>query len=174
MTMQEMFDTAALGLLTQNRKSLDHRSAVCKFRGNYGTKCAIGFLIPDSHYDHRMEGEAMKTIQWAVANGLFPSKPLAMALVDVHDGMPVEFWASGLESVAIRFGLDWSVVANFTKFKKTINEIAKPIPDMMQPAHILWPVDGDAGRLIDSGLIPATWAYNRPTSIMPRIMALTT
>ena len=55
MTAQEIFDKAAVGLLTQKAKSYlvnpdGHESMVCAYRGANGKKCAAGFCIDDHTY----------------------------------------------------------------------------------------------------------------------------
>ena len=47
MTPQEIFTTAYLGVMTQGRASLNH-AGTCKYRGQNGAKCALGFLIDDA------------------------------------------------------------------------------------------------------------------------------
>lgn len=62
--LQTAYDTATLGLLSQGKPSLSPRTNMCVFRSHYGKgtddgtpelKCALGFLIPDSAYDPRMD-----------------------------------------------------------------------------------------------------------------------
>ncbi len=58
---QKCYDIAAKGLLKQNNKSMrlwtPGDPPVCAYRGDNGTKCAVGFLIPDEKYHLNMEGD---------------------------------------------------------------------------------------------------------------------
>lgn len=55
MTTQEAFDTVWDYFVTQERPySMDDENT-CQYRGNDGTKCAVGCLIPDSIYKEDME-----------------------------------------------------------------------------------------------------------------------
>lgn len=58
MNNQEAFDTVARHLLTQKCRSEAYINNMieCAYRGDKGTKCAIGALIPDSLYDPGFEG----------------------------------------------------------------------------------------------------------------------
>jgi hypothetical protein len=55
MSLQKMFDTAAVGMLRQGKQSKS-RTGKCAYRGDNGCKCAVGFLIPDELYDNDLEG----------------------------------------------------------------------------------------------------------------------
>lgn len=64
MNPQEVFNTAAKALLDQKVPSAKHEGegamgTSCLYRGPNGTKCAIGHLIPDEHYNRCMEGAAV-------------------------------------------------------------------------------------------------------------------
>lgn len=51
---QKAFETAALGLIAQGVPSVDDQNN-CMYRGPNGTKCGVGFLIPDSKYSPSFE-----------------------------------------------------------------------------------------------------------------------
>lgn len=53
---QEIFEKMVTGLYRQGKPSVDLFNGFCKYRGDGGTKCAIGFLIDDSEYDPSLEG----------------------------------------------------------------------------------------------------------------------
>lgn len=56
--LQKLFDRAVGGILKQGKASIiidDNDRPHCMYRGDNGTKCAIGHLIPDSKYDEKME-----------------------------------------------------------------------------------------------------------------------
>lgn len=62
MTLQEIFDTVVAHLHTQGKRSRftcsfdDIKITVsCAYRGEDGTKCAYGVLIPDDEYNPKME-----------------------------------------------------------------------------------------------------------------------
>jgi len=55
-TKQEAFDTVAKHLFEQGRAS--KRGVYCAYRGEGGTKCAVGVLIPDELYDEEMDNTA--------------------------------------------------------------------------------------------------------------------
>lgn len=62
MTKREIFLKVKNHLLTQMVKSMEPDSQSCAYRGQNGTKCAIGCLIPDEHYDPIIERASMTTI----------------------------------------------------------------------------------------------------------------
>lgn len=55
MTEQEIFDTVLTHLREQGKASTN-RSGGCRYRGEGGTTCAVGCLIPDELYDPLIEG----------------------------------------------------------------------------------------------------------------------
>ena len=54
MTGQEIFDSVLAHLRKQGDASLN-ASGKCAYRGEGGTACAVGCLIPDELYDPRIE-----------------------------------------------------------------------------------------------------------------------
>ncbi len=57
-TQQELFDKIFTGLRSQGfERSMVGSS--CKYRGEQGRKCAVGYLIPDSHYTEELEGSGL-------------------------------------------------------------------------------------------------------------------
>lgn len=60
MTHKEILNLVKGKLLAQNAKSKDR--ITCMYRGFNNTKCAIGWLIPDSEYDQDIEGVPVKDI----------------------------------------------------------------------------------------------------------------
>lgn len=118
---QELFDKVSFHLLTQKRKSQKkdkYGAWGCLYRGEKGTTCAIGCLIPDEEYDRKMEGTSVQ--------GLFRQKIapkslkkyskyiyLAQELQDIHDANSVEKWEEELISLA-----------NKEKLKTTAIELA--------------------------------------------------
>lgn len=119
MTEQETFDIVAKHLLTQNKKAMAvYGFAIamdmprCAYRGNDGTKCAAGCLIPDDDYNPDMEGRgittpnALHTVLTAAGHDI----QLVEALQYVHDVYPVSAWREQLADVAARFGLNTEVL----------------------------------------------------------------
>jgi hypothetical protein len=83
---QEVFDFVAKKLIEQGQKSASSKADGCAYRGDYGRKCAIGWLIPDSNYDPDIEGNT-----WAKIVGTFPSVSAAVLdqidpAVDINHG----------------------------------------------------------------------------------------
>lgn len=117
-TKQTAFDTSARHLLTQNKKA--KLSAIaCAYRGEDGTKCGIGCLIPDDRYLPSMEGKTvMDLMLWGKVNDLFedPDHNIMFFLTDlqhVHDGSPVADWKAKLAEFGFLKGLDVSVLNEF-------------------------------------------------------------
>lgn len=56
---QAAFEKMVRGLHQQGRKSgiRENGRLTCQYRGDGGTKCAVGFLIPDDEYNSDIEGE---------------------------------------------------------------------------------------------------------------------
>ena len=46
MTPQEILDASYVGLMKQDAKSFDYYGS-CRYRGNKGMKCGVGFLLSD-------------------------------------------------------------------------------------------------------------------------------
>ncbi len=92
MTKQEMFDTVATHLFSQGKQAL-YGDGTCAYRGDEGTKCAIGCLIPDDVYTEDMEGRGIaenlsEDWDFPVLRRLFNTQhkqELAFDLQAVHD-----------------------------------------------------------------------------------------
>jgi hypothetical protein len=123
MTKQEMFDTVARHLLTQNERSEEIRKSTvdgtlipfCSYRGMGGLKCAIGVLIPDEIYRPEMENNGAYSLleQFPELAAYIPDEDLAHALQYVHDKYQVSDWKMELINVAATHQLDASVVQEF-------------------------------------------------------------
>lgn len=59
---QEIFDAAFEGVYRQGERSMDRTNSTCRYRGRNGTKCAIGYLIPDNMYQKTFEGMDIRTL----------------------------------------------------------------------------------------------------------------
>lgn len=60
-TQQAIFDFIAPRLYKQGIASVDG-SGTCQYRGPHDTKCAVGFLIPNSVYKKTMEGKTVDAL----------------------------------------------------------------------------------------------------------------
>jgi hypothetical protein len=112
MNNQEAFDKVAEHLLKQMRKSLNIDRGRCVYRNKDGLKCAIGALIPDELYDHKMEYMGVDRLIFNFHNELQPlfadvSISLLQDLQDVHDDVSPDHWYRRLEGVADAWGLEF-------------------------------------------------------------------
>lgn len=127
MTKQDIFDKVARHLLTQKVKSMKPRltmdGEMCAYRGDSGTSCAVGCLIPDDLYDPKMEGND--------AVGLFSRFPkvekllgkdnesLLSDLQRIHDSSlyrnesTITKWHRDLNSIAREYNLNPEVLKEF-------------------------------------------------------------
>ena len=69
MTGQEIFDSVLAHLRKQGDASLN-ASGKCAYRGEGGTACAVGCLIPDELYDPRIENWGVGSILNLRTNGV--------------------------------------------------------------------------------------------------------
>jgi hypothetical protein len=89
-TLQEMFDRAVLGVVTQGKPSVT--AVACMYRGEAGTKCAVGHLINDAVYTPELEtnGCRSKIVQAALEQsiGELPASSLGLLVLlqRAHDG----------------------------------------------------------------------------------------
>lgn len=119
---QKCFDIVAEGLILQNRKSQkfdQDGEPHCAYRGEDGTKCGIGFLIPDEFYDYRMDECSSVGVADLISD--FECGPLLDdwsprdkqflgELQNIHDGNTVDEWPCYFEQFALDHDLDDSVV----------------------------------------------------------------
>jgi len=99
-TAQDVFETVARHLLTQNKKST--QDGHCCYRGEYGTKCAAGVLIPDERYDPKMDSRnstGWDNIIYAYEFSTMHSS-LINALQYLHDNNHPETWKEHLKHLA--------------------------------------------------------------------------
>lgn len=109
---QELFDRISKHLLNQNKRSTDHHGD-CRYRGDYGLKCAVGAIISDKKYSEKIEGrivytssviECLPVRYQGVGSISFIGK-----LQRLHDQTAVHLWKDGLKEIAKDEGL----VVNF-------------------------------------------------------------
>lgn len=97
MNDQELFDTVARHLLTQNAVSSIKTSSpsfprTCLYRGPNGTKCAAGVLIKDEFYKDELEGNSTDAskVRYALELSGAPLHKtqfgLMRSLQRIHDG----------------------------------------------------------------------------------------
>lgn len=110
-TDQEIFDTVAKHLLTQNERASNN--GACMYRAPNGCKCAVGCLIPDELYSPYFEGQNVMGSQ--IRNLLiglgYMNFNFLLALQQVHDYDYEEDWAEKLTELAERYHLDTDVFA---------------------------------------------------------------
>lgn len=111
-TAQEVFDIVARHLLTQNAKSIESDKPYCLYRSSDGKKCAAGCLIPDAHYNPRMENISWREL---VCDYSFPHNHsnLIHRLQEIHDHRQTSEWKKQLKSLADDYELDSGVLENF-------------------------------------------------------------
>ena len=107
MTAQEIFDKAAVGLLTQKAKSYlvnpndGTESSTCAYRGVNGKKCAAGFCIEDSLYEKSMERNTVSgVIRRFNLKELAVHEVLLVTLQSIHDGVSIAAWKAELLHLA--------------------------------------------------------------------------
>lgn len=107
MTPQQIYDTVKAHLLQQRCVSINPTIG-CAYRGDNGTKCAVGALIPDSMYDPAMEGAVIATLihKFQVPSYFKQNLDLLHSLQRLHDTKCVETWRTNLKQVAKQYGLN--------------------------------------------------------------------
>jgi hypothetical protein len=116
---QMIFNTVYTHLMLQGRSSVS-ATGHCKYRGPNGTKCAVGFLIPDSKYIEEIEGLAVHNLVdlypqvFKIADALLP---MLSRMQMVHDSAshcdPEQFRAyvtDGFQSIAKYYNLNTDVL----------------------------------------------------------------
>lgn len=115
MDKQTIFTKVATHLLTQNKQALRTVSmgTTCAYRGNDGTSCAIGCLIPDDKYDPLMEGSSIDRNPRVLgvlsdigidtadqALNTYSTYALLDSLQSIHDGYLSSSWRGKLAKLA--------------------------------------------------------------------------
>lgn len=95
LSSEEIFHRVAIHLFSQGEpaRAKDREggtSNVCLYRGPNNTRCAVGFLIPDSAYKEEMEGHGLSALLNNYGESLPASfwtyKELLSSLQTIHDG----------------------------------------------------------------------------------------
>ena len=111
MTRQEAFDIMVKHLRQQGCRAISN--GVCRYRGDHGTKCAVGALITDEQH------EIMR--HTAYQNGVGVGIGLAIPLIGMHpddrdflrtvqvahDHVPIEDWDERLREIAVEYNLTY-------------------------------------------------------------------
>jgi hypothetical protein len=85
MDTQAVVDKVLKHLWDQGRVSYDHSLNGCAYRGEDGTKCAIGILIPDDIYSFDMEGKNFR--QLCQQHNAVANLPEIQAIMEVGEVM---------------------------------------------------------------------------------------
>jgi hypothetical protein len=103
MTTRELFERVAAHLLAQGKRSMLYKS--CRYRGEDGTRCAVGCLIDDAHYSVAIEDAtiASMAVQEAVEGTIGrrltdPERLMLRDLQALHDADDPVFWPQRLET----------------------------------------------------------------------------
>lgn len=115
---QQVFEIAAKHLIKQGVKA--KVDGACAYRGDHGTMCAVGVLIPDKYYSDSIEGHVPDLID---NSDLFPVLSqifgdgwdwemfrLLVGLQNVHDDHAPCAWEDALKNLAAHRGLDGSFI----------------------------------------------------------------
>lgn len=118
-TPQEIFDYVIQRLLEQGKRSMTGEEG-CKYRGDGGTRCALGWLIPDDLYVAEMDDFVLSwNVQDLLRHDIPAITALGHALADdmqsahdqASDHIPGLFKTTLLENmkdVALRHNLAWN------------------------------------------------------------------
>lgn len=112
-TRREAFDVVKAHLLAQGEQCIGLDGG-CAYRGPNGTKCAIGILIADEHYDNELEGTNVQTpaVSEAISDSGWPLDSISLnlyeVLQDVHDNVNVDVniskvWKSELIAIEMEY-----------------------------------------------------------------------
>lgn len=114
MDNQKLFDIMVGGLRLQGCKSLALKGGkTCAYRGYQpNTKCAFGFLIPDSIYDEHVEEDmsiatimSLQQMRELYGNADANSLRLLSNMQGIHDTWDVKDWESRFTVIAQRYDL---------------------------------------------------------------------
>lgn len=109
-TAQDVFDTAALGMLTQGAKSITSDGRQCVYRGPNGLKCGVGHVLTDEEATTADADELDSGIYEVCPPRLQPRVHLLSDIQACHDSYPVKDWPSQLRHIAIKHQLSHGVV----------------------------------------------------------------
>lgn len=108
-TLRQLYDFVVERIVEQGRPSVNDKG-VCLYRAPNGTKCAIGMVIADAHFEPFMEEVALRAgphgrgeyalftaVERSLGFELLPSAHVALlnALQEAHDGAAVRYHIRG-------------------------------------------------------------------------------
>lgn len=106
MNTREIFEKVRNHLLEQKCRSLSDGFR-CAYRGENGTKCAVGALIDDRFYDLYLEENSIKdprvlvAVEQSIGRELsFREQQMLHDLQNLHDNYSVTDWESDLKHLA--------------------------------------------------------------------------
>lgn len=126
MTAQELFDKVVDHLYIQGEPSFLGGTDICAYRGEWGTKCAAGVLIPDDLYDPEMESKG-----WFHVAHKFKS----LEFLDEHKDLIVSLQLAHDATEPERFVRD--ITFSFATIAKTYGLKFAPRPSMPLEGLIL-------------------------------------
>jgi len=112
-TEQEIFDTAAFGILTQGRRCADSEGS-CVYRLPGGLKCAAGFIFSDEEVEG-MSDRNSNSVIYERATHLLEYDCLISELQHIHDQVEVARWPEELREMAKREGLSSKVIDDWER-----------------------------------------------------------
>lgn len=123
MDKQEIFNRVATHMAKQGCRSTridpDSSKKVCSYRGDDGTMCSTGCLIPDENYSEKMEGKhiidtavqrVLKEIGVLDKDDALESLCMLCYLQDIHDHTPVNEWERDFKELAEHYFLEMPVL----------------------------------------------------------------
>lgn len=106
MTRQEAFDIMVKHLRQQGCRAISN--GVCRYRGDNGTKCAVGALISDEQYERmtRNTGNEWALRPTAELIGMSgDDRDFLREVQKIHDGVDLKDWDEQLREVAAEYNL---------------------------------------------------------------------
>lgn len=111
MDKQEIFNKVYEALLEQGKSST--KNGICKYRGQGGSKCAIGHLIPDELYNPNIEGLMFNSLPEYILENILENnedcKSLLLRLQRAHDQQlnfyGIKEWKERMKEIADEFNL---------------------------------------------------------------------
>lgn len=121
MTLQEIFDKAAVHLLTQMKLSIGNMHGVnsCLYRQDYTAECTCqcgaGPFIPNDKYNKDMENTLFSEINKKYNLGYSPRQvSLICDIQNIHDNDSPENWHKLLKDITNKYKLNTDVLNKFS------------------------------------------------------------
>lgn len=105
-SQQQIIEFIADKLIRQNERSVSYMRGGCRYRGDNGTKCAIGHLLTDEEYRRDMEGTTIKSSHFRQYEINYRTLAMLAELQDMHDCNAIFAWPMILEGIAKKYELD--------------------------------------------------------------------